>query len=162
MNAKGEYLRQSARDLASPAPLLLAACLFVFSFFILSIVSGLVYRWILKELETADKFASYNKSSSLIAVIVLSAGIRSSEDIKKAKDRLKEIMEKKDPQYIELSKKVKGWMKWTKIMQYAAPVMFVLGVFALTAVASIHWETSKGTSQVPGTHAIPQIQETKP
>ena len=136
--------------------------LLVFSFFILSIVSGLVYRWILKELVTADIFAGYNKRSSLIAVIVLSTGIRSSEDIKKAKARLKEIMENKDPQYIELSEKVKGWMKWTKIMQYAAPVMFVLGVIALTAVAVIRWETSKGTSKVPGNHAIPQIQETKP
>ena len=136
--------------------------LLVFSFFILSIVSGLVYRWILKELETADRFASYNKRSSLIAVIVLSTEIRSSEDIKKAKTRLKEIMEKKDPQYIELIKKVNGWAKRAKIMEYVAPVMFVLGVFALTAMASIHWGTSKGTSQVPGNQAIPQIQETKP
>lgn len=136
--------------------------LLVFSFFILSIISGLVYRWILKELETADNFASYCKKASLTAVIVLSTDIRYSEDIKKAKAQLREIMEKKDPKYIELNKKAEAWLRWAKIVQYGPPVMFVLGVVALTAVASIHWESPKTTSQMPAKQSIPQIQQSKP
>jgi hypothetical protein len=132
--------------------------LLVFAFFILSILSGVSYRWILKELVTADRRASYNKRSSLIAIILFSPGVTSTDGVKEAKARLKEVMEKTDPQYVELIATTDRWFKWAKRMQYATLLTFFLGVLAATAVVTIRWEPAKNPPQAPP-QQVPRIQQ---
>ncbi len=127
--------------------------------FVLSVLMGIVYRWILKKFDVAEFLASYNKQSSYIAVLsVLLPRIQSDRDISDVKARLKEIHEKRDPKYSALVKKVDLWERLARIFCFA-PAAFFIGVFVLAVVASINWPDTSPGSKTP--KELPQIRQGK-
>jgi hypothetical protein len=84
----------------------------VFGFFVLSIISGLGYRWVLMKLERADLVHNHAKQTSYIVILtVLVPRAQSGEDIDEINARFKVLEEKQDPILRPLEAVTKDWAR---------------------------------------------------
>jgi hypothetical protein len=113
----------------------------VFGLFVLSIISSLVYRWVLMKVERADLVHNHAKQTTYIVILtVLVPRAQSGEDLDKINARLKLLEEKQDPILRPLEAVTKYWVRRSKWLDFIPTVAFLLGVLALAVVASIHWK----------------------
>jgi hypothetical protein len=128
----------------------MSEAIFVFAFFVLSIISGVIYRWVLKQFDSADSLATLKKQLQLGNILVSMPRIEVSDTaVDVAKAQLKAILQSKDPERARLERTATNWKKAMDMCSFVPPLMFVLGVVSIIVVAAKHWEEPTAVKPVP-------------
>ena len=130
----------------------------IFLLFGVSIISGIIYSWILKEHQTvSDEFHYTRQGQFLVVLSVMLPRAESIKDIKEAQTRLQEIYEKQDEIIVEQLKTAKRWEKRAEIFSYGPPAAFIFGVIALAGIGSYNWSNKLPVDITP--KQVPQIRQ---
>ena len=114
----------------------------LFAPFVVSILAGLLFRWLNKETETAAAFTGGKKQASLIDLMLELEVSDSEERLEDARQRLEQIAQGRfDTEQIKLRAIEHHWAKWTKRVYWVPSISFMLGVLALTTLALMVWDS---------------------
>jgi hypothetical protein len=132
----------------------------VFSPFVLSILSGLLFRWLMKETEAAEAFSGGKKQASLINFMLNLETLSSEEQLEHARLQLEQIAKDcVDSEQMRFVAVAHHWQKWTNRVYWIPSITFVLGVLTITILALIIWESPAAKPRPP---VIPQIRRSRP
>ena len=132
---------------------------FAFTPFVVSIFSGLLFRWALKETESAEAFSSASKQSGLIDLMLRLPTLTSEDELEGARQRLERIAKELDGGQLKLNTTARYWANWANRIYWIPSISFVIGVLALVVLALIRWE-SPVIELSPA--SIPQMRQSKP
>lgn len=132
----------------------------VFAPFLLSIISGLLFRWLLKETEGAEAFSGGKKQASLIDLMLNLDALSSEEQLEAARLRLEQIAkERVDIEQMKLVAVTRLWGKWANRAYWLPSISFMIGVLMIAVSVLITWESP---TDKPSTTVIPQIRQSRP
>lgn len=136
-------------------------------FFVLSIISGAVYRWTLRNHNFEIINATFYKQNHLLAIQSFSPSTASATNLRdkllRVMDDVRQvnaIMQKEDPNYTELVNKRNRSHWWVSKVQFFPVGMFILGISVLVVVAARHWDAPSKPPEL-GKQA-PKIMQSRP
>jgi hypothetical protein len=127
----------------------------VFLFFGLSILSGVLYRWALKDLQAANvSIGHYNQTKVMMGVKMKLAHPDFQTDFPEILRDAANFEQWDDPTYLRLRGDMNWWGSVSNKLSYAPPAAFLLGVLAVIVVAFNNWEAPAGDTAKP----VPEVQ----